>query len=403
MDVLDVGWCVIRRFPNPIFEEKGLSKCAVNSIYIDGLFRRYELIRHQVRPRISQAPFLHQMTADLEEIRMALKLTPGLDTLLVERRAKAIYDVLTAIGMVQFKIEQPIGIPLPGTDNLFPLVQYTFGCLGRSVEMAQNPWAVKKSINEMEGTGVDREDIQYFAKVCDIGQTLIPHLWPAYQTITNGLIEPDTHLNTLNEVWWLARWSGIDWSATQSEHPMGPKSPHQRKTVDWRLRSLDNWAINIEVKNFSRAQADRTYKKTPSFYRANGLTHKGEPDADDPRLKFRQSAGREINVLAVTRHDEISNEFEGWVEDFLDASSFPPNIPEIERADKIDAVVVWSRADRRRGGWRRFFPRFRDISAKREVLMRLLIEPDYEDRSRPFAQRYAKSLTDVLGEGLATS
>jgi hypothetical protein len=341
------------------------------------------------------------MAANLEEIRTALRLTPWIDGLVVERRAKALYDVLTAVRLERFNIEAPVGVPIPGTDKRFPLVQYTFGDQSRSVDNAQDPFEVKKSIAEMDGTGVDREDIQYFAKVCDIGQTLIPHLWPADPSIVSGLIDPNTHLNTLNEVWWLARWSGIDRSATRRERRLRTNettSRSRKKTVDWRLRSLDDWAINVEIKNFPRAHADRTYKKTRSFYRANGLTHEGNPDTEDPRLKFCRSSSKEINVLAVTRHDEIGSEFETWVEDFLDASLFRSTEDEAELADKIDAVVVWSRTDQRRGGWRIFFPRFRNIIAKRKALMQVLIEADQEDRNRPFFQRYAMSIPDVIRE-----
>lgn len=342
------------------------------------------------------------MSASLEEIRAALKWTPGIDSRLVERRAKAVQDLLIATGLNQFKIEQAVGIPLRGTNKRFPLVHYTFGDrMRRSVDNAHDPFAVKRAIAEMDGTGLDREDIQYFAKVCEIGQSCIPHLWPCHPTILDGLTTPDRHLDTLNEVWWLARWSGIDWAKSRNECPLRSAETTSRfreKTVDWRLQTSDNWVVNVEVKNFVRAHADRTYGKNPSFYRPNGYSHDQVFDSDDPRLKFPRSSDREINVLAVTRHDEIGSEFESWIEDYLDASTFLSAEDRAELADKIDAVVVWSRTDSRRGGWRRFYPRFRDIAVKREALNRLLVEPDQEDRNRPFVQRYTRSLPDVIAE-----
>ncbi len=103
-------------------------------------------------------------------------------------------------------------------------------------------------------------------------------------------------------------------------------------------------------------------------------------------------------MLAITWYDQIGSEFEKWIEDFIDASVFPSAEMEAELAGKIDAVVVWSRPDQRRNGWRRLFPRFRDLSAKRNALMRLLVEPDEEDRNRPWFQTFARSIRDVVEE-----
>jgi len=341
------------------------------------------------------------MNVTFDQIHAALKMRPWIDDALVQRRAEAVFRALTATQWKQFKIEPPEGIPMSGTDKRYPVVHYTFGDQRRSVDNARNPFAVKRALSEMEGTGIDREDIHYFAKVCEIAEALIPHLWLVDAKLTKPLIESDTHLDSLNELWWLARWSQIALEETIYEprlRKMETKSRFRRKTADWRLRSLDDWLINIEVKNFARAHADRTYDKVPSFYRPNGHTHQGEFDFDDPRLKFRRSSEKEINVLAVTWYDQIGSELETWIEEFLDASAFPSKEAEHELKGKIDAVIIWSRPDQRRDGWRRLFPRLRDISKKRDALMRFLIEPDSEDRNRPWFQTFARSIADAIGD-----
>jgi hypothetical protein len=104
----------------------------------------------------------------------------------------------------------------------------------------------------------------------------------------------------------------------------------------------------------------------------------------------------EINVLAVTWYDKIGGEFERWIEQYLDASAFDTSEFQTELSEKIDVVLVWSRSDTRRNGWRRFYPRLREISSKCSALSRLLVEPDAEDRSRPFLHRFARSIPEVI-------
>jgi hypothetical protein len=145
------------------------------------------------------------MSANFDEIYAALKMRPWMEASVVRERADALHALLSALRWDRFKIEPPEGIPIPGRAERYPIVHNTFGDVRRSIENARNPFAAKRALSEMEGTGIDREDIHYFAKICLIGEGLIPHLWPADPILQRALRATDTHLDTLNEVWWLAR------------------------------------------------------------------------------------------------------------------------------------------------------------------------------------------------------
>jgi hypothetical protein len=66
----------------------------------------------------------------------------------------------------------------------------------------------------------------------------------------------------------------------------------------------------------------------------------------------------------------------------------------------IDSVLIWAPGDRRRGGWRRLFPRFRQIDAKRAILHQVLKERDNEDHSRVCAAMFPRSLAEIIEDEL---
>lgn len=236
----------------------------------------------------------------------------------------------------------------------------------------------------MTGTAINREDILYLSQVCEMAHRLIPSLWINDQRLLKDVKVRTQHLDTLNEIWWLGRWAGLDEKLLEREVSIVPNSA---KTIDWRFRLFGtdlSPSINVEVKRLISSLGARAYKKNHYFYAA--LRADGSINKNDPRLKFKPSSEDEVNVLAVTWFDEISTELETEIQRFLDED------------DKIDCVVIWAPGDRRRGGWMRFFPRFRDIPKKRQVISSLLVDPDDEDKARIIAFMFPRTLASIQAE-----
>lgn len=318
------------------------------------------------------------------ELAQALTVTNFLSPEGVQQRSRLLHQNLIRLQIQGFRL-LPVQIyPSNNTRPEIRVAEYEFGPVSFNLENAKDPTHVRRTVQEMTGTAINREDVLYFSKICEMAHRLIPNLWCSDRRLLQDVTLPSQHLDTLNEIWWLGRWEGLEEKFLEREVSLLPSSA---KTVDWRFRLPNvngSWTVNLEVKRIISSIGARAYGKNHYFYttlRADGSINK-----DDPRLKFQRSKGYEVNALAITWFDEVSVELETEIQRFLDED------------DTIDTVIVWAPGDRRRGGWIRFFPRFRDIPDKRRLVSSVLIEPDDEDKTRIIAFAFPRTLQSIQDE-----
>jgi hypothetical protein len=276
--------------------------------------------------------------------------------------------------------------PASGTRPEIRVSEYEFGPVRFSLENAKDPASVRKTVEEMAGTAINREDILYLSQISELAHKVIPSSWATDDKLMQNLRVPGQHLDTLNEIWWLGCWSALNESLLRREVNLLSAGD---KTVDWEFQlTTDNgmWTVILEVKRIISSIGARAYRKNHYFYAT--VRADGSINTDDPRLKFRRSSGQEINVLAITWYDEISAELESEIQRFLDED------------DRIDAVLIWAPGDRRRGGWTRMFPILRDIPHKRQFLHSVILEPTDEDRARIIAYIFPRTLASIQAEAL---
>lgn len=318
------------------------------------------------------------------ELTRALEVTNFLSKEGVQRRAHLLHQDLTRLRIPGFRLLPVQVFPSGPSRPEIRVSEYEFGPVAFSLENARDPMSVRKTVEEMAGTAINREDILYLSQVCEIAHSLIPNFWMNDSQLIEDVRLSSKHLDTLNEIWWLARWAGLNEKTLQREVNLLPSSD---KTVDWRFEIPDgglSWSINVEVKRIISSIGARAYKKRHYFYTT--LRADGSINQNDPRLKFRPSSNNEVNVLALIWFDQISAELEDEIQRFLDED------------DRIDVVAIWAPGDRRRGGWIRFFPRFREIREKRQIISSVLIEPNAEDQARIIACMFPRTFASIQAE-----
>lgn len=326
---------------------------------------------------LTRYPTLDELARYLEASRM---LSPEE----VARRAEFVFEDIRRLPITGFALVPPRALPVPGTDRKFLTTEYTFGPVRFDIENAKDPFSISKRVEEIGGTGLNCEDLLYLSRICEIGRTLIPDKWFNDSKLIADIREPGKHLDTLNEVWWLSRWSGFSEQELERESIICPSGT---RSIDWRfplMISGRKWFLNLEVKRLIRSIADRSYKKSHRFYtttRPDGTLQK-----DDPARKFRDSLSNEVNVLAITWFDQISDELETDIEQFL------------VETNKIDAVLIWAPGDRRRGGVRRVFPKSRELADKRTAIHLALTEPSEEDEARIMVNLFPRTIQSILEE-----
>lgn len=254
---------------------------------------------------------------------------------------------------------------------LIPLVEYTFGETRQNIDNAspeQAPDTMAK-IRNMEGTCLNREDLAYFARVCEVGRKCIPEIWLTDDGLRNDLRIPQKHLSTLNEVWWLDLWLGLDQSRVRREVMINPPS---KASVDWvfpiRNTDLLNWTndftIHLEIKQIftsleSHIHGDYAAPLKDIFQGVEG--------------KFRHSLDHEVNVVGVTLFCEITPVLEEQI------------MTRLRNDPLIDAVLLWIPISQRR----QFCLLYNDGNNrgwiwKKAALKMCMREPSIEDRGRVF-------------------
>ena len=259
----------------------------------------------------------------------------------------------------------------------FKLVEYHFGKTDHSIENAA-PGFPKHS-RLIDGTALDRESLSRFAQISEIGHTVIPDLWLENETLRERLSLPTQHLDTLNEVWWLSRWHGIDSASIEMEYPLLTDGKKQKNcpTVDWRFEALGRAVtINMEVKNRPGTAASQPMKKGVWLF------------GNDPEKPFRPSLDNEFNVLAITGYQAgaISPEEEQKL-----VGSFLNDTP---AGKVIDAVALYVVGDGSRESL--IFPSNRPLN-KKDIILRAILKPEtIEDHSRIMHHRFPIALEGVL-------
>lgn len=239
-------------------------------------------------------------------------------------RAQWLKQDLDVIAWQDFQI-LPTQIISPPGMGMIPVVEYAWGQDQYSVDNAREMYIPTKDAQAAEGTGLSRENLTWLGRVSEIGHTLIPNLWLSDKRLLREVRERNQHLNTLNEVWWLSRWHGIDPGSVQREYTLRRDAKNLAKdypaTIDWRFTLMGGlMAINLSVKNRQGSATSRIMNKRVNLF-----------DKKDA-YPFAPSGKDEINVLALTC-------YHGGV---LTASDQEQLVTEyLDKTPEIDAVVIW--------------------------------------------------------------
>ncbi|BCU77012.1 hypothetical protein llg_17270 [Luteolibacter sp. LG18] len=277
-----------------------------------------------------------------------------------------------------------IGVPRWFGQLPFPLLEYKFGKTDHDINRAGDPITIRKNVDAMEGTSLSRESLLYLSKVSEIGHTIIPHIWPSHSQLRKGLRLGTQHLDTLNEVWWLARWLGIDDESVEHEKTVDCKKENLAKpkpsSVDWKFTVLGNQvSINLEVKNRKGTIGCTPFKKRAYLF------------GDNPEKSFGISRHDEINVLAITAYHG------GSISSDEEASLVRSYFEGLE-APVVDAVAIIVRcgSNCRISYEKLYFPSNRDL-ANKDSILRIAFNPmDREDHSKFGMVSFPMSIEETL-------
>jgi hypothetical protein len=301
----------------------------------------------------------------------------------VERRATWLAQDINSIRFEGFQI---LGLRefecwVDGHLLTFPLVEYAFGEKRNNIDNAE-PRMCRSDFTKircMEGTSLNRGDLSYFSRVCEIGRRMIPSLWLSSDTLRMDLRTRGKHLSTLNEVWWLSLWPTLDSAAVTHEVQINPNSS---STVDWvfplrrpgPIKAADP-LVHLEVKQLLSTFATQVHgdaEPIRSLFR--GIEDKFHPSKDG-----------EINVVAATVMCEIDDCVDSVVCSRLKAD------------DLIDAVCVWSPVAKGRSFLTRFNPRLDVVDPfKRSVVENSMVKPKPEDAQVCWLQHPDLALTERI-------
>jgi hypothetical protein len=183
----------------------------------------------------------------------------------VERRAAFLVEDLARFKMKSLGLLPLESRPIPELGQNYTPVEYGFGPVRFDAENARDPFSVRRSVLEMSGTGLDRGDLLYLSKICELGRTLIPDYWFHSEELLRDISDPNKHISTLNEIWWLSVWIGFSERRLERECKI---SRDCSKKVDWRFALTSDkqaWFVNLEVKQPVHAYVDEYIKSVTIF------------------------------------------------------------------------------------------------------------------------------------------
>ncbi len=312
------------------------------------------------------------------------------------KRAQWLKEDLDVLAWKDFRILPTQWIHPPQTGLYHPVVEYEWGKTDHDTTNDGDAVTPARSALAIEGTALSREDLGYFGKVSHIGHTLIPHLWLGNRRLRDNVRASRQHLDTLNEVWWLSVWQGLDASSVKHEHlarrDAKKSSNATPSTVDWRFSVLGgSMNINLSVKNRRGTAASRPFKKGVYLF------------SDSPDKPFAESSDDEINILAITGYRGgwiTAREQEELVAEYLDKTLVKLNRP------VIDAVIIRVRGaafvtgnetlKSEASSLRAYFPKSRPLNRKDLIVRAILKEVDIEDDSMTGVLRHPMTLSDYI-------
>lgn len=295
------------------------------------------------------------------------------------RRAQWLKADLETLAWKDFRVLPTQWIHPLGSGVSIPLVEYEWGKTDHDTTNDGDAITPARSALAIEGSGLSRENLGYFGKISQTGHTLIPHLWLGNRRLRDNVRSARQHLDTLNEVWWLSVWQGVDPNSVEHEYlarrDIKRSSGAASSTVDWRFSVLGgSMNINLSVKNRRGTAASRPFKKGVYLF------------SDSPDKPFAESGEDEINILAITGYHGgwISmREQEELVADYLDSTLVKLNRP------VIDAVIIRVRGAAFVTGSETlkspassltaYFPKSRPLNRKDLIVRAILKEVDIED------------------------
>lgn len=142
------------------------------------------------------------------------------------------------------------------------LVLYDFGEDRNSVHKCKPEDDIERLVHQsnIEGPGLNTEDLRFLCNVCRLARPIIPKLWRKDEALRTDLKEPRKHVSTLNELFWLSRWKSIVPDSVVHE---AKAIAGNRKSVDWSFDcnpdALTTHRLNLEVKFISTSIADAVY------------------------------------------------------------------------------------------------------------------------------------------------
>src|ERR1022692_4195063 len=182
-----------------------------------------------------------KMSPILRSLQFAAQSLRFLTPAQLDHRARLVEADFGAIGL-KYQLECQ-NIPVPGWTGMLPYASYQL--IGSQCDINKAVRGDRRHTS-MSGGGLDRECILYFSKVSEWAHANIPHLWP--HRLANDLRDPNSHLDTVCEVWWLSRIIGADFQSAEHAVPVDPTNL-KGKNFYWRvqLRSM-GVTLNLEVK-----------------------------------------------------------------------------------------------------------------------------------------------------------
>jgi len=326
-------------------------------------------------------PSIPELFSRLLETEGAFIRTGKLNQETLLQRAQWLHEDLTVLKLPDLIILPTREIQDPVSGLVFKLVEYQVGQTDHDIDKAAPGFS--KDARLIGGTGLDRESLGYFARISEMGHTLIPHLWLKSETLRANVQHPNQHFNTLNEVWWLSRWHGIVPESVQMEYALQPKSKGgSTPTIDWRFQVLEGAiTLNIEVKNRRGTVASKLLKKGVYLF------------GNHPEKPFRPSSPDEINVLALTTYHA------GAISLDEEAKLVSAYLDETEAGQVIDAIALYVLGQG--SAERLYFPKTRSLDKKDLILRSLKKPPEVEDHARVSLLRYPIPLEDVIRQFIA--
>lgn len=299
------------------------------------------------------------------------------------QRASLLAQDLKVMAPAGFRLLPPRWLLPPESEINFALVEYAFDQSGHDIDNADDPFVAKNEVSMMDGTGLDRESLLYLSKVSETGHRIIPSLWPVEAELCSHLKLGSQHLDTLNEVWWLSRWQGIDDGTVEHEKVILEETRSSKRqqapSVDWSFTILGGQVrINLEVKNRRGTKGSEPFSKKAYLF------------ANNPEKPFRPSKENEINVLAITAYHG------GYISESEEASLVA------EYLDSLDPPVIDAVALMVKGSTTSYekihFPLNRELNKKDLILKAVFKSCDPEDHSYVGTNRFPRSLQDVIEE-----